>query len=968
MRTFISILLLLCSASLFSKVRLSGETNFPVRNMYIPGEKIEIRFRVDGLCSGERTELLVDVKDWQERSLKTYQLPVEGDAKGVWRHVLRDLPNREWGYYRVYAKLSNGETLPKRGTRPSGFLPYAIVPDPDSRPLPAEGECVFGFHTSYISPWIGARTVMRGLEPTEEQYKKRKAGQRERLNDIYQDRPWLTYSHTAFVGVTDPFRFWTPEQREKYSKVVHPGIKARMFIGREGERLYRQSVEKIAASARFQMENNSRMNYQPMWEPNICFTPDEILTMHKAAFQSLRKADPEGRIWGLAYANLNWDGAVEEHKRLFERGLLEYMDVLSLHPYCKPPLAKDTFIQRLRLLRNYIRQYAKGRDIPIHATEFGISPSNDLKGDMLQLNHMIQQSLILLGEHVSVIQPFYVYDLANRENKVEWSYGICYNLDTPVQPHPKAVAPKLWLPAYSFLTFLLEGFHSNGMISIPDRESVIVYSYGNRKNECVIAAWDHAGDSVLRLPVGREWIEVVDVMGKRRRLECPGMIAEISLSPTPLYLLGVSPELYGNQAKQRIQPDPEPASCIWGVPLQFTGMVFPPKKDEPLELRIAFPEKSRIPEIRQKLDADSMERNRYSVEIPWQNTFICGKYNASVSLISGGNILASEWFPVEILTPVRLENVKTDYDANGAILRFQLRNVCNRRIQGKFLFWCGKLRRTFPLDLKEGEHRSYTVPLDGAEKPYIFRGTTLRINFELKDKYRFSEQKGVSFLRAHYLPGVGLNGDFSGWKSPVYSPLPEKAVRSPQYHEGGRDLSAKAAFGWNEHFLLLDIEVEDDHFVQPFNGLKTWNGDSLQCGFAKAIELPPGSNELEYLMSQAYSEIDYALTETGPEAYRTISFDRKILPEGPVSRTDAPFLITKESLPDGRCRLHYRIALPWHFFNIAEPSVGMNVYWAATVNDRDDADLKKQKDVSAIGAFLLKHQAPRYFGAVLLTK
>ena len=279
MRTFISILLLLCSASLFSKVRLSGETNFPVRNMYIPGEKIEIRFRVDGLCSGERTELLVDVKDWQERSLKTYQLPVEGDAKGVWRHVLRDLPNREWGYYRVYAKLSNGETLPKRGTRPSGFLPYAIVPDPDSRLLPAEGECVFGFHTSYISPWIGARTVMRGLEPTEEQYKKRKAGQRERLNDIYQDRPWLTYSHTAFVGVTDPFRFWTPEQREKYSKVVHPGIKARMFIGREGERLYRQSVEKIAASARFQMENNSRMNYQPMWEPNICFTPDEILRM-----------------------------------------------------------------------------------------------------------------------------------------------------------------------------------------------------------------------------------------------------------------------------------------------------------------------------------------------------------------------------------------------------------------------------------------------------------------------------------------------------------------------------------------------------------------------------------------------------------------------------------------------------------------------------------------------------------------
>ena len=183
--------------------------------------------------------------------------------------------------------------------------------------------------------------------------------------------------------------------------------------------------------------------------------------------------------------------------------------------------------------------------------------------------------------------------------------------------------------------------------------------------------------------------------------------------------------------------------------------------------------------------------------------------------------------------------------------------------------------------------------------------------------------------------------------------------------KGREDLCARFAAVWNEHGLKLRIEVDDDHFVQPYTGLKTWNGDSIQCGFAKAVELPPGVNELEYLMTQAYSEIDYALTTAGKEAYRTISFDRKNLPEGAISDKDAPFQITRELLPDGRSRLHYRIALPWRFLNIAEPSAGMKVYWASTVNDRDDI---KQKDVSAIGAFQLKHQAPQYFGSIQLVQ
>ncbi len=224
---------------------------------------------------------------------------------------------------------------------------------------------------------------MRYLHPTREQYEKTWVGQR-KLNNVYRGRPWVTYSHTAFRESCNPFPSG-PGSRGKKSN-----WNRRPDVGGGGGSLNRQSVAKIAAFARFQMGNNQWMNYPPMWEPNIAFTPDEILRVHKAAFQTLRKVDPQGRVWGLTYANLNWDGAVLAHQRLFERGLLKYMDALSLHPYCAPPLTKRTFIQRLRALRkqyghsclrNGIRNFAakqfNGRYAPV-----GII-------------------LILLGEHVT---------------------------------------------------------------------------------------------------------------------------------------------------------------------------------------------------------------------------------------------------------------------------------------------------------------------------------------------------------------------------------------------------------------------------------------------------------------------------------------------------------------------------------------------------------------------------------------
>ncbi len=970
MKFFVQLCLLTFSISLFSQVSLTGDTNFPRRSLYISGQAIEANFQVNGLKPEEQLELLVDIKDYRDQLLKSFRIPVKGDDKGRWKHVVSELPNREWGFYRVYAMLSNGVILPKRGTRPAGFLTYAVVPDPASRPVPEQDECVFGFHAHYYSPWLGARSVMKGLAATPELYQKSQESAVKHLRDVYENIDFVTYFHTAFVGSSDPFKQWTSEQLEKHSRVSNPKTGARMFIGEEGERLYKESVKKIVSSAVFQRGHNKYMSYQPMWEPNIGFTPSEILSTHKAAFEAIREADPSAKIMGLTYSNLSWDGAALEQKKLFERGLLDYMDVLSLHPYCPPPLSKETLIQRLRDLRRYIKQHAKERDIQIHATEFGISMENNLDGDLKQLNHMMQTCLILLGEHVSVIQPFYTYDFMSYDNRPEWTFGVCYNLDSKGKSHPWNVSPKPWFSAYSFLTFLLEGFHSNGMISVPGEESMLIYRYADKNDNCIVAAWDHEKNSVLRLPVGKNEIEIADVMGKRTLLQCPGMIAEVTLSPTPVYLIGVAPELYGSNVEKQIQPNSDTLSVGYGNPLCLTGKLFPPKGKGPLELRITFPEKSNISPLRRELDEDSLNKGRYVVEIPFSNDFRCGKYNVSLSLNSGNDVLALEWISIELLPPLQLENVSPNTVNGKPVFAFQLRNICDKTIRGEFHTKISRRNNeTFKLNLEAGETKTYEIyPPEGMEKSFTFRFVILQLDFELDNNYRFSERLRVNYLSASYLPQVGLDNDFSGWSNPKYSPIPDVPVRSRQYYKGVKDLKACAALGWNEHFLLLNVIVEDDHFVQPFSGLKTWNGDSIQCGFAKNSNVPATPNEQEFLSMQAYSEINYALSAKGPEAYRTISFDRAILPEELISAHDAPFQITKEELPDGRVKIHYLAAIPWRFLNITSPYADMNVYWAMTVNDRDDADIKKQPDVSAIGAYSLKHQAPCFFGPVKLEK
>lgn len=211
---------------------------------------------------------------------------------------------------------------------------------------------------------------------------------------------------------------------------------------------------------------------------------------------------------------------------------------------------------------------------------------------------------------------------------------------------------------------------------------------------------------------------------------------------------------------------------------------------------------------------------------------------------------------------------------------------------------------------------------------------------------------------------------YSAKATPKFYDVPAQVVLNPEYYSGAKDASVKMAASWSKKYLYLYFEVEDDNFVQNRHGWGTWARDSIQLGLAKEREVRGTSNAYADDVARALSEMTIALTETGPEVYRTMTWDDTRFPAGDapdgdkglVSLKDMPTEISLEKLDDGRTLIHYKTAIPWRFVNISNPKVGTVVYFAATVNDSDEGDAAQ----SRLGIFELKKRMPRQFGAMVL--
>ncbi len=952
----LSSLLLLGAFASHASPKLTGRTGNPANSMFVRGRPVPLHFQASGLQPDRKLSLQINIFDQNDKLITTHELSLTADTAGKWAGSF-DGPGNKYGFYRVRAKLSNGATLPKVGSRPAGCLTYAVLPDPKSRKLYGIENTFFGLHgnssgDSNLMPWLGARWCSTGVYKTKSEVEQHIEQKR---TSLWTN--WKTYTYVPYRFTSNPYHFWTREQIEKHawSRRTAIGPYTR-FTDAEGKKLYIQANAKLAKYGLLYQGDNDVMRYQPLWEPDLIMTNAQIEEIYRAARQGLHSTDPNALVLGPCFHSIH-ASSVSKMEELFKLGFLDYIDEFTIHPYIRYPVEANGLVQNIRRLKGLIKKYSKGRGIKIRGNESGYSAINTSSQELVQMYGQVRATLILLGEGFASNEPFFGFD---HDKKCVGDYGLTYNLMMPEKIWGTTqVAPRPVFPALAAASHILEGHKATCVIDFLG-DSVLGYSYADPDNNCVIALWDFGGkNSKVNIPVGEDSIVVADIMGNRINIKTVNGSVKLQLSESPQYLIGVSPQLWGKHVVRKITLSAKEVNAVVGSAVKITG-----KLATAGMLQLDFNSALKLPAKTIKLDRPG------SFEFVFQlpSTIPPDQYPVTVKLLRKGRIIEASAILLEVLPPVKIDNILTTFIGQTPALEIRLTNLTEHWEYGKIatrIPGYPAARKRKPFTLRPKATASITIPFDDFDiSP--FQEVMASIKITLNNNYQFSRQMKVNFLPAQYLQGVGINNDFSAWSKVKYHPVNNQVIRGNHYHHSPQDLNAVIGFGWNENYLLFDVRVDDDVFYQPFSCWRIWDGDSLQFGFAKQRITSKRSNELAERYDLAFSEINFALTTKGAEANRTFSFDKKHFPSGEISLSTCPRKISKITVND-KTLIHYRIAVPWQFLNLSKVKEGMNIYWAAMINDRDQPS-PAQSDISALGVFSLKQSPPSNFGTITLTK
>jgi hypothetical protein len=288
----------------------------------------------------------------------------------------------------------------------------------------------------------------------------------------------------------------------------------------EGRKAYADFAEAAArhfAGQSILWEIWNEPNISVFWkpEPNV----DDYMAMLKAAAPRIRVADPTGYVVAPATStiDMNW------LEQCFKRGMLEYVDAVTVHPYRGQP--PETAIADYAVLRNLIAKYApKGKDVPILSGEWGYSRLGHLSEDM-QAAYLARELLVNLYEGVPVS---IWYDWRNDSPNPEDNESNFGTVTHELQPKAAYVAAKT-------LTTTLAGYKVEKRLAMASGDD---YALLLRKGEDhAVAAWTTGKDHEAQIPLGPAGGRLVKMLGESSQISWGENGPRLTLTQDPFYIL-----------------------------------------------------------------------------------------------------------------------------------------------------------------------------------------------------------------------------------------------------------------------------------------------------------------------------------------------------------------------------------------------------------------------------------------------
>ena len=521
---------------------LSAETNQPASSTFVAGETVHIIFTATGLAPGQQTQIHLDVHNALGSRITEGTRPLQADASG--KAVLDYIaPAGHLGYYEVAATLADGTGLPALGTRPAGFITYAVVTDPAARRDYGDRDTHFGLQGGFstaapVLPFLGVRYFLAGdawndMEPNapgqflQTRIKDGLAGKRypalnpavEKL--VYKGAAWKTYAVALVSRAGLPTWAMQPSTGGTACKTFGA-------LNDAGKQALPAFAAAEASAFGQDYPDQAHRVYQMTWEPaqGWCFggTPQDIVDLYAHAYGAIHRTDSHALIAGpTLFLEPN---STKQLEGLWAAGLGRYVDVLSMHPYTAafPPETHGL----PSILRQQMQEAtaAAGHHIGLMGSEHGMQTT--VNSNLQKAEGDVRSTIIMLGEGAMIDFGFYVADFwVGKEPANNQGYGFYWNLNPAIDYGTNKLGPKAIVPAYSAMTSMLDGAATRG--PLPGLSGTQMGYRFVREGQTIDVMWDFGAGSQVAVPGGAKQC---DWMGN-----CGPSTGAVKLTGTPTYLI-----------------------------------------------------------------------------------------------------------------------------------------------------------------------------------------------------------------------------------------------------------------------------------------------------------------------------------------------------------------------------------------------------------------------------------------------
>ena len=635
---------------------------------------------------------------------------------------------------------------------------------------------------------------------------------------------------------------------------------------------------------------------------------------YKIVYDEIKKIDPTIFVLGSSA------GPQEE---FFELGFGEWCDAYDFHTYDDPAAVRSA----LRSYRELFKKY--GHPKPVWSTEIGLNSQGlERRAVSVDMIKKIAGFFAEGGVNVSWFGLLY----PDRNLKLSGGSEDAHNV---FDCRYARYAPKLDALTYYFLVngiaikkFVAEKTYPNGVYAAMFRD---------REGRCLQVLWKEDGAADVFVPLaGAQKVRAIRIDGSTRALEARGKGLTLSIGPDPVLLEYEAPEgeLPAALGEPAVGFDGLDQPLILGRPSVATftprdGKVAVTLRPPPLwktesrgpTFQVTPPSVSRVREAvlsAALTDADGRIIGDLERRFP-----VAGKLSLRLlpePALPGGDPGVRLFLTNNGAAPL---DAKWDAALTGEMV---LENGAFGLPKPSDLGFGGE--RAGSVSLQPRETKSIVLPLPGADPARLYR---VRATAAEAEGGSLTVERHVGGFVG--VPRVGtppsLDGDLTeaAWqKAPVvvidqgnhFCPL-RKTTAS---WSDAADLSAKARFLWDDKYLYLGVEVQDD----KAGGLKAdepiWAQDGLQFLIDPAREFPVKPGKYDYAV---------ALGAKGPQAWCYLTADPVRSPVGEAK----DIRVSAKRTDEKTGAITYEVAIPWNRVAPFQPTAGANLGFTLILNEDD---------------------------------